>query len=141
MAGIKGESIRIHLIDPHSLTRAGLRYIVETQADMRVVAQTGNINEALTLTAETKPDIILFEYKPEVGLDLDAPRALIKCWKSARIILVTEVRDCDFYVKAIKSGVVGVILKTNHRDPDQGHPQGSPGRSLAPKVVDRQPGE
>jgi len=79
---------------------------------MRVVAQTANINEALTLTAETKPDIILFEYQPEVGLDFEAPKAFIKCCKKARIILVTDAKDYDFYIKAVKSGVLGVILNT-----------------------------
>ena len=112
MPDIKDDIIRIHLIDPHSLTRAGLCQIVETQADMSVVAQTGNINEALTRTAETNPDIILCEYYPEVGLDLDAPKAFIKCCKNVRIILVTEAKDCDFYVKAIESGVLGIIVKT-----------------------------
>ena len=41
MQKIKEESIRIHLLNSNTLTRTGLRYIVETQADMRVVAQTG----------------------------------------------------------------------------------------------------
>jgi len=109
---IKEKSIRILLIDPQTLTRAGLRHIVETQADMSVVAQAGNINEAITLTAETKPDIILFEYEPEAGLDFEAPKAFFKCCKEARMILVTDVKDCDFYIKAVKSGVLGVILKT-----------------------------
>lgn len=112
MAEIKEDPIRVHLIGPYSLTRAGLCQIIETQADIKVVAQTGNINEALTLAAETKPDIILFEYKPEVGLDLEAPKALINCCKNARIILVTEINDCEFHVKAVKSGVLGIILKT-----------------------------
>lgn len=112
MAEIKEETIRILLIDPHTLMRAGLRHIVETQADMRVIAQTGNINEALTLTAKMKPDIILFEYKPAAGLDFEAPKALIKCCNKVRIILVTDVKDCDFYVKAVNSGVLGIVLNT-----------------------------
>lgn len=112
MVKIKEESIRILLIDPKTLTRAGLRHIVDNQSDMRVVAQSGNINDALSLTAETKPDIILFEYEPEAGLDFEAPKAFINCWEKARIILVTDLKDCDFYIKAVKSGVLGVILKT-----------------------------
>ncbi len=106
------ESIRILLIDSHALTRAGLRYIVESQADMSVVAQAGNINEAFTLITELKPDIILFRYSPEAGLDFEAPKAFIKCWNKTHIILVTEEKDCDFYIRAVRSGVVGVILKT-----------------------------
>lgn len=112
MEKIREESIRILLINSHTLTRVGLRYIVESQPDMRVVAQAGNINEAFTLIAEKKPDIILFEYTPEAGLDFEAPTAFIKCWNKTRIILVTGEKNCDFYIKAVRSGVVGVILKT-----------------------------
>ena len=109
---IREESIRVLLIDPHTLTRAGFRYIVESQPDIKVVAQAGNINEALTLIDATKPDIILFEYKPEAGLSFEAPNAFKKSWKKVRVILVTGEKDVNFYVKAVKSGVVGIILKT-----------------------------
>ena len=112
MATIEEAPICILLIDPCPLTRTGLRLIIENQADMSVVGQAGNINEALTLAAEMKPDIILFVYKPEEGLDLTVPKMLIKCWEEAHIILVTDPKDCDFYVKAAKSGIVGVVLKT-----------------------------
>ena len=82
MAKIEEELIRILLINPHTLTREGNHLIIETQTDMQVVAQAGNVSEALTLTAERKPDIILFEYKPEAGLDFEAPKAFIKFWKA-----------------------------------------------------------
>jgi len=106
------ETIRIILLDNHVLVRAGLRHIIESQPDMRVVAQAGNPNEALNLIAETEPDIILLEFDQEAGLSLEILPDLTRCCRKACMILVTGSKDSEIYLQALKYGVLGVVLKT-----------------------------
>jgi DNA-binding NarL/FixJ family response regulator len=51
--------IRVIILDSHTLVRAGLRFIVDSQPGMKVVSEAGEANEALEIVACNKPDIIL----------------------------------------------------------------------------------
>jgi DNA-binding NarL/FixJ family response regulator len=104
--------IHILILDNQALVRAGLKLMVESQPDMKVVGEAGNANEALELITEKKPDIILFELYPPAGLSLDVIPDLINSWNKASMILVTSQEDDQTYLQAIKNGVVGIILKT-----------------------------
>ena len=108
--------IRIFILDNHMLVRAGLRHIVETQPDLKVVGQVGNLNEALSLIASTKPDIILLEYDPESGLSFDVFPDINKAWNQARMILVTGSNDRQTYLQAVQHGVLGIVVKTQPPD-------------------------
>lgn len=108
--------IRIFILDNHMLVRAGLRHIVETQPDLKVVGQVGNLNEALSLIASTKPDIILLEYDPESGLSFDVFPDINKAWNQARMILVTGSNDRQTYLQAVQHGILGIVLKTQPPD-------------------------
>jgi two-component system nitrate/nitrite response regulator NarL len=106
------EPIRIILLDNHVLVRAGMSLIIESQPDMQVVAQAGNLNEALDLIAEKKPDIILIEFDDGAGFNFEVLPDLIKSWSKARMILVTGSNDSEISLRAVNFGVVGVVLKT-----------------------------
>jgi len=108
----KDNVIRIVLLDSHTLVRAGLRLIIESQPDMKVVGQAGNLNEALSLVSSTRPDIILIEHDPESGLNHDGFPEINKAWGPARMILVTGSNDRQAHLQAVQHGVMGVVLKT-----------------------------
>ncbi len=105
-------TIRIVILDNHTLVRAGLRCIIENQHGMKVVGEAGNLNEALTVVAATWPDIILIEQSPESGLSFEVFLEIKKAWDQARLILVTGSNDREIHLKAVQSGVLGVLLKT-----------------------------
>jgi two-component system, NarL family, nitrate/nitrite response regulator NarL len=109
-------TIRIVILDNHILVRAGLRYIVESQPDLKVVGQAGNPNEALSLIASTQPDIILFEYDPKSGLSFEVFPDINKAWNQARLILVTGSNDRQIYLQAVQHGVLGIVSKTQPPD-------------------------
>jgi two-component system nitrate/nitrite response regulator NarL len=106
------EPIRIILLDNQVLVRAGLCLIIESQPDMRVVAQASSPNEALNLIAEKKPDIILIEFDDEAGFNFEVLPDFTKSCSKAHMILVTGSNNNETFLQAVKFGVLGVVLKT-----------------------------
>jgi two-component system, NarL family, nitrate/nitrite response regulator NarL len=103
--------IRIVILDNHMLVRAGLRYILESQPDLKVVGQAGNPNEALSLITSTQPAIILLEYDPENGFDFEVFAAFLKAGNQARMLLVTGQKDRQINLQAVQNGVLGIVSK------------------------------
>lgn len=109
-------TIRIVIIDNHTLVRAGLCSILENQPDLKVVGQTGSLDEAIRLVASTQPDIILLEQDPEIGLGVNMFSELVNACSQARIILVTGSNNRQTYLQAVQFGALGVVLKTQPPD-------------------------
>ena len=105
-------AIGVVILDNHRLVRTGLALIIESQADLRVVGQAGNLNEALSLIALTRPEIILLEHDPENGLGFEVFPEINKAWDPARMILVTGSKDRETYLQAVQRGVLGIVSKT-----------------------------
>ncbi|HBG74621.1 MAG: hypothetical protein A2X25_11355 [Chloroflexi bacterium GWB2_49_20] len=106
------EPIRIILLNNLALVRAGIRLIVESQPDMKVVGEVGNLNEALSLIAVSRPDIILLKHDPENGFGFDVFPEIHKAGNQARMILVTGSNDRQTYLQAVQRGVLGIVSKT-----------------------------
>ena len=112
MNGLSKDTIRIVILDSLTLVRAGLRCIIESQADLKVVGQTGNLNESLSVIASARPDIILLEYDPESGFSFEVFPDIIKAGNQARLILVTGSNDRQTHLQAVHHGVLGIVSKT-----------------------------
>ncbi|MEI7847862.1 MAG: hypothetical protein WCK35_18825, partial [Chloroflexota bacterium] len=80
MSKLTLDVIRIVILDNHTLVRAGLRLIIHSQSDLKVVGQAGNPNEGLSLIEQSRPDIILLEYDPISGFNFDVFTEINKAW-------------------------------------------------------------
>jgi DNA-binding NarL/FixJ family response regulator len=112
MPGLATNPIRIVLLDAHTLFRAGLRLIIESQPGMVIIGEAGNIDDSVEIITRLNPDIILVELNLECLPDLDIVPALVKASGGVRLILVTGINDPKLLQKAVEDGVVGVIFKT-----------------------------
>jgi DNA-binding NarL/FixJ family response regulator len=104
--------IRIFILDPYTMIRAGLRLVIEAEPGMKVVGEAGDSTMALGMVASQKPDIILLKLNPagDPGLDV-IPRLLETCGQT-RIILMTTTDDYQTCSQAIQRGALGVVAKT-----------------------------
>ncbi len=116
MSKLTLDVIRIVILDNHTLVRAGLRLIIHSQSDLKVVGQAGNPNEGLSLIEQSRPDIILLEYDPISGFNFDVFTEINKAWGKARMILVTRSSDRPTYLQALQHGVLGIVAKTQPPD-------------------------
>lgn len=102
---------RILLADDHSVLRSGLRLLLESQPDLRVVGEAATGLETLNLAEQAQPDLILLDLSmPQLG-GLDALPALKQVAPSAKILILTMHDDAQYLRKAIQSGASGYILK------------------------------
>jgi DNA-binding NarL/FixJ family response regulator len=102
---------RILLCDDHELFREGLAGLVNAQPDLEVVGQAGDGLEALTLTRDLGPDLIVMDIKMPVCDGLDATRLIRAERPDARILMLTVHDEDEKVFEAIKAGASGYLLK------------------------------
>jgi two-component system nitrate/nitrite response regulator NarL len=106
--------IRIVIADDHPIFRDGLRRLLESESDMKVVGEACDGREAVKLATEIKPDILLLDLAMPRHTGLDALRDLSTSGGSAgavRIILLTAAAEKKQVVEALQLGARGVVLK------------------------------
>ena len=104
--------ISILLIDDHEVVRTGLRLLLESWPNLKVVAEASDPRRALTATEIFKPDIILADL--DRGLRdnvLEQIPELLSAAPGARILLLTGTEDVAVHCRAIVLGASGVVLK------------------------------
>jgi len=103
--------INILIADDHGVLRAGLRALLNAEADLDVIGEASNGHEALRLADELRPDVILLDLSmPDMG-GLDAARQLKELLPSARILILTVHEDESLLRETIQAGAAGYITK------------------------------
>jgi DNA-binding NarL/FixJ family response regulator len=104
--------IRLLLADDHPVVRAGLRAVLETEADFQVVAEAPTAEQAITLAAELDVDAVLMDLQFGAGMHGSAATAVITARPAAPHVLVLTTYDTDADILAsIEAGAVGYLLK------------------------------
>jgi DNA-binding NarL/FixJ family response regulator len=105
------EQIRILVVDDHSLLREGIVSLVEKQADMQIVAEASNGEEALQLFEQHLPDITLMDFRLP-GMDgVEAMSAIVGKHPEAKIIMLTSFSGDTQIARALRAGARGYLLK------------------------------
>ncbi len=104
-------TIRVLIADDQALVRAGFRMILETDPDVRVVAEADEGAEAVDAALRTRPDIALMDIRMP-GMDgLEATRRIVAAPSPPRVLILTTF-DLDEYVfDALAAGASGFLLK------------------------------
>ena len=103
--------ITVILVDDHDVVRTGLRSFLNTQADVKVVAEARNGQEALLRADEMKPDLVIMDITMP-GMDgLEATRQIKEALPQTRIIVLTVRDDDEKLFEALKNGAQGYLLK------------------------------
>jgi DNA-binding NarL/FixJ family response regulator len=105
------DRIRILIVDDHPLLREGIVSLVEKQADMLIVAEASNGQEAIQLFQQHIPDITLMDLRLP-GMDgIDAMTSIIAQFPEAKIIVLTTFSGDTQILRALKAGARGYLLK------------------------------
>lgn len=104
-------STRILLADDHAVLRSGLRLLLESQSDLKVVGEAATGAETLHLAEQLQPDLILLDLSmPQLG-GLEALPVLKKLAPEAKILILTMYDDAHYLRRALQSGAAGYVLK------------------------------
>ena len=102
------------LVDDQELLREGLKTIINTQADIEVIAEADHGQHALTAMAEQTPDVVLLDIQMPVMNGVETTAAIRKKHPQVVIIILTTFDDDDFIIDALANGATGYLLKDIH---------------------------
>jgi DNA-binding NarL/FixJ family response regulator len=135
------ETRRISVLsaDDHPLVRAGLKALLETEADVAVVAEASNGEEALERYRATQPDVVLLDLRMPVMNGLDAAKAILAEFSDAKIVILTTYEGDEDICRALDAGVKGYLLKDMLRTEIVGaiRTVSDGRRSISPRVAER----
>ena len=104
-------SINILLADDHKIVRTNLARLLEHEMDFKVVGETENGRETVTLAKELQPDIIIMDIGMPVLNGIEATKQILIVSKNTKVIALSMHADKQFITGMFKAGAVGYLLK------------------------------
>jgi len=104
-------AIRVLLVDDQALFREGLETLISVHADIQVVGQASNGQEAVEVAAKVQPDVVLMDVRMPILNGVRATRRLKKALPQCRVIVLTTFDDDEYVFDALRAGAVGYLLK------------------------------
>ena len=102
---------RILLADDHAVVRKGFRLILETQPDMEVVGEASNGRDAVSLTEQLKPDIVVMDVSmPELS-GIEATRRVTEVSPRTRVLALSMHKESVYVREIVRAGAKGYLLK------------------------------
>lgn len=106
-----GKSIRVLLAEDQTMLRGALAALLELEAGINVVAQASNGREALRLTRECSPDVVVTDIEMPEMTGLEFAVAVRESASKARVIVLTTFARSGYLRRALEAGVRGYLLK------------------------------
>ena len=105
--------IRVLLADDQKLIRAGFRVLLEAAADVEVVGEAVNGEEAVALARAERPDVIMMDIRmPEVdGLEATRRIAADGDLAGVKVVILTTFETDDYVYQALRAGASGFLVK------------------------------
>jgi two-component system response regulator NreC len=102
---------RILLADDHGILRAGLRNLLNAEPDFEVVGEAADGIQALEMTEQTHPDLILMDINmPNMG-GIEMLQQLRAKQNASKVLMLTVHEDDGLLKKAIRAGASGYLVK------------------------------
>ena len=104
--------IRLLLVDDEAMVRTGLRMILETEDDLRVVGEAASGVEAIDQAGRLRPDVILMDVRMPRMDGVEACRRLVES-SSAKVVILTTFDLDEHLFAAVRAGACGFLLKAS----------------------------
>jgi DNA-binding NarL/FixJ family response regulator len=105
------ETIRVLVVDDQALVREGIASLLKIQPGIEVVGTAEDGRQAVALTTEYLPDLVLMDIRMP-GMDgIDAAKAILGDREDIKILMLTTLEDEEYIVKSLSAGACGYLLK------------------------------
>ncbi|MER5787503.1 response regulator transcription factor [Streptomyces sp. NPDC001980] len=104
-------TLRVVLADDQALVRTGFRMIIDARDDLEVVGEASDGGEAVRLTRELAPDVVLMDVRMPVVDGIEATRRIVADGGRARVLVLTTWDVDAHVVAALRAGASGFLLK------------------------------
>jgi NarL family two-component system response regulator LiaR len=109
-------SIRILVVDDHSVVRQGLRMFLKLDPDFEIVGEAEDGAQAVELARQFQPDVILMDLLMPVMDGIEATAAIRRASPDTEVIALTSVLEDAAVMDAVRAGAIGYLLKDAHAD-------------------------
>ena len=103
--------IHVIVVEDQNVVREAFVAMLSMHPNIKVVGQAGDGIQAVTLAAQTKPDVVLLDLKMPRQDGLTTIPILVDTLPESRILVLTSFHDSELAYKAIKAGALGYLLK------------------------------
>ncbi|MGI8601597.1 MAG: response regulator [Verrucomicrobiales bacterium] len=110
------KTIRVAIVEDHTLMREGMAQLINSQPDMKVVAQAGDAGGGLSGILETKPDLALIDITLPGRNGLELIKDLIAQQPQLPILVVSMHDETLYAERALKAGAKGYLMKDAERN-------------------------
>ena len=104
-------TIAVYLLDDHEVVRRGLRELLEVEADLDVVGESGSAQEAARRIPALRPDVMVLDGRLPDGSGVEVCRQVRSVDPAIRAIILTSYDDEAALTAAVAAGAAGYILK------------------------------
>ena len=104
-------SIRVLLVDDHAVVRQGLKMFLGLDPDLEVIGEAENGEDAIRLTRDLNPDVVLMDLLMPVMDGIDAIGYIRREFPDTEVIALTSVLEDEAVIKAMRAGAIGYLLK------------------------------
>lgn len=108
--------MRVVLADDHQLVRAGLRALLQSFADVQVLAECGEGHETLALVDRLQPDVLLLDIALPGLNGLEVARRVPKLSPHTRVLILSMYAGAEYVAQALRAGVSGYLVKDSAVD-------------------------
>jgi two-component system, NarL family, response regulator LiaR len=109
-------TIRVLLVDDHSVVRQGLRMFLDLDTELEVVGEATDGAEGVRLARELRPDVVIMDLLMPVMDGITAIGQLKRELPDTEIIALTSVLEDEKVIGAVKAGAIGYLLKDTQAD-------------------------
>ena len=103
--------ISVLLAEDHLIVRQGLRLLIEEDGDIEVIGQAKTGREAIQLTRDLHPEVIVMDIAMPLLNGLEATRQILKAFPQMKVLILSAHSDPEYVEQVVKSGAVGYLVK------------------------------
>ncbi len=103
--------VRVLIVDDHPIVRRGLRSLLDGEEDIEVVGEAGSAQEAVLLSGELLPDVVLMDLRLGTGDGVKATAEVVRRYPSVKVLVISSFGEEDTIAAAMKAGASGYVLK------------------------------
>jgi two-component system response regulator NreC len=106
-----GDVVKIVIADDHAVVRSGLRLLLDKEPDLHVVAEAGDVADALRYVRAHRPQVLVLDLNMPGDPSLPAIPQVAEGSPDTRVVVLTMQNDPAFAREALQAGAAGYVLK------------------------------
>jgi two-component system response regulator NreC len=104
-------TVRVLVVDDHAVVRAGLRRVLDAEADIETVGEAATAERAVFEALETQPDVVLMDVVMPGRTGIEGMPALLQALPDVKVLMLSMQDDPQYVREAFEAGASGYVLK------------------------------